>query len=163
MESENKANPDPQQSFGQVGSELVNKLKSYQIVNVNRTSWGWAKPSSGSSSVETVITKNFSSKGWEMAEIWAVMEFNPIKVINPMGDREKICHKFRPSIRKKSWQKNSAEKDEKWKRYGLLWNSTLTPLWTSPDNVSGLVQINFFLNSFLVWTSPDMWSFTVKF
>ena len=33
--------------------------------------------------MQEVIRKIFTSKGCEMAELWPVMEFNPIKVINP--------------------------------------------------------------------------------
>ena len=67
-----------------------------------------------------------------MVEIWAVMEFNPFKVINPTlsGGWEKNSPWIRSSIRKKSSQKISAQKIEKWQGYGLLFNFTLLGLLT---------------------------------
>ena len=32
---------------------------------------------------DIVIRKIFTSKGWEMAKLWPIMEFNPIKFNNP--------------------------------------------------------------------------------
>ena len=59
-----------------------------------------------------------------MAEIWAV--------INPTlsGRGEKNSPWIRSSIRKKSSQKNLAQKIEKWQGYGLLFNFTLLGLLT---------------------------------
>jgi len=73
-----------------------------------------------------------------MAEIWAVMEFNPIKVVNPnqMGEGLKNIP-YIPYIRyptpKKFPQKISAQKVKKWQRYGLLWNLTLLRLLILPE------------------------------
>ena len=52
-----------------------------------------------------------------MAELWSVMEFNPIKVINPTqswGGNKKIRPQIRSSKCKKSSEKNSPQKVEKW-------------------------------------------------
>ena len=59
-----------------------------------------------------------------MAEIWAV--------INPTlsGRGEKNSPWIRSSIHKKSSQKISAQKIEKWQGYGLLFNFTLLGLLT---------------------------------